>query len=587
MRGVQLASCAGFLSLVLMARDGGADAQAPRVYVAAGSEVVYTVAAAPLPARQLGPVALAWLDRLQGAAVAVPALLGDPTHESPDWPLRVPPQAREARLPLAAGPAGQCGDCATAIGDTDRERIAAVRVAAPFTVGAEVAQLEAVQLRVRYRDGLVAYLNGREVARRNITDAGPMEPAERAHGPEWETFHIPVVPGLLTSGANLLAVEVRPAADRLAPELDLELAAAAPSRLVRGPLVQRVGSTSATVVFETDLPVTGAVTFVGAHGQERTAVSAAGGLAVRHELVLDDLPVAAAVPYRVHADGKQVAESSFHTVPAAGAVLRFAVFGDVRGGHRVHEQLTAAILAEAPDFVLVTGDLVLRGSDEADWQRFFAIAQPLLARTPYYPAIGNHDLGKAGDQQRRMSDVFALWPGPASRPPWGHWHAFAIAGVHFVMLDSNSLEHPEQLAWLEAELDSARGARAIFAVAHDGPYSRGLHGGNEVAAALYAPLLAKAGATVLFTGHDHLYQRGQKNGLAYVVSGGGGAPLYPVTCGIRGRPRCAREDGMQFVASEHHYVMVTVYPTFVHVCAKRPDRTPLEPCVRYPLRSSR
>jgi hypothetical protein len=33
---------------------------------------------------------------------------------------------------------------------------------------------------------------------------------------------------------------------------------------------------------------------------------------------------------------------------------------------------------------------------------------------------------------------------------------------------------------------------------------------------------------LVITGHDHNYQRYTKNGIQYVITGGGGAPLYPV-----------------------------------------------------------
>ena len=31
---------------------------------------------------------------------------------------------------------------------------------------------------------------------------------------------------------------------------------------------------------------------------------------------------------------------------------------------------------------------------------------------------------------------------------------------------------------------------------------------------------------VIFAGHDHIYERNMRNGVAYVVTGGGGAPTY-------------------------------------------------------------
>jgi 3',5'-cyclic AMP phosphodiesterase CpdA len=183
-----------------------------------------------------------------------------------------------------------------------------------------------------------------------------------------------------------------------------------------------------------------------------------------------------------------------------------------------------------------------------------------------------------------MGDLFALWPLPPGRPAWAHWYSFDVADLHLVMLDSNAYDQPAQLEWLARDLAAARknGARWIFAAVHDGAYSRGSHGGNKIAAQSYAPLLARHGVAVLFSGHDHIYQRGEVRGLRYVVSGGGGAPLYPISCGVSGRPACRVDDGMIKATSEHHYVALTVHRDHALMCARRPDRSPLEPCVRIP-----
>ena len=56
----------------------------------------------------------------------------------------------------------------------------------------------------------------------------------------------------------------------------------------------------------------------------------------------------------------------------------------------------------------------------------------------------------------------------------------------------------------------------------------------------YAPLLAAAKVDVLFCGHDHLYERGMgvtpSGKLTYVITGGGGAPLYDPSCRARTGP---------------------------------------------------
>lgn len=81
-------------------------------------------------------------------------------------------------------------------------------------------------LRLRYDDGFVAWLNGSEVARRNVpSGAGGRTPASARHaGDDYETFGLST--SLLRSGRNVLAIEVRNvAADDatlvLLPELTL------------------------------------------------------------------------------------------------------------------------------------------------------------------------------------------------------------------------------------------------------------------------------------------------------------------------------------------------------------------------------
>ena len=55
--------------------------------------------------------------------------------------------------------------------------------------------------------------------RRVIGVADPHPVRDRPHGPEWETFHVPVVPGLLRRGANLVSVQVQTAQASSAPVL--------------------------------------------------------------------------------------------------------------------------------------------------------------------------------------------------------------------------------------------------------------------------------------------------------------------------------------------------------------------------------
>jgi hypothetical protein len=238
------------------------------------------------------------------------------------------------------------------------------------------------------------------------------------------------------------------------------------------------------------------------------------------------------------------------------------------------------MLGEGLDLVAVTGDMVMRGSDDADWQKFFAVTKELLATIRYLPAIGNHDLGWS----QTDPDVFGLPTGPAGRPDHVYWYSLELADIHLVFLDSNAYDQKAQEQWLDVDLTAARakGARAIIALTHDGPYSRGIHRGNQLARERYVPILAKHHVDLLVAGHDHLYQRGEAGGIRYVVSGGGGAGLYQPTCGVSGKPKCS-DDGMQKLAIEHHYLVLAIDKDTLEMCPRRTDGKLLEKCVRYRL----
>jgi acid phosphatase type 7 len=347
--------------------------------------------------------------------------------------------------------------------------------------------------------------------------------------------------------------------------------------IVRGPIVGDVGTTSAVIRVETDPNLGAELEWGVGNALDHKVTSEPGRV---HTFTLSELPARTKITYRVRAGGVQSATYALQTAPAAGDLVRIGVYGDVRGGHDVHRRLVDAMLGEALDVVTVTGDMVLRGSDEGDWQRFFAITRTLLAQLRYLPAIGNHDVG----WNRTDPDVFSLPPGPAGRPDRTYWYSLQIADVHLVFLDSNAYDRPEQEAWLDADLAAARskGARAVIAFTHDGPYSRGIHKGSTIARERYAPILARHHVDLLIAGHDHLYQRGEHGGLRYVVSGGGGASLYKITCGVARKPKCP-DDGMQKVLSEHHFLVLTVARDALEMCPRRSDGKLLEPCQRYPL----
>jgi acid phosphatase type 7 len=483
------------------------------------------------------------------------------------------------------------------------------------------ARVRVLELRVAYGDGFVAWINGREVARRGV-GPGPATRALWPHGPEVERVYVPVPPEAaprLESAGNLLAVEVlaspgRSAISTAAPAAVVDLAAASGVRIVRGPYLLAPAETrhgaSVKVAWETDLPAVGAVTVEGAGGARPGAAAApmkrlaARAPATRQVVTVGNLPRGQRLSYRIAveaAPGDAAASEShgFATLPAPPAPMRFAVYGDMRyPGHAAHRAVVEALAREAPALVFNTGDLTDVGSEEANWQRYFEITAPLGAIAPVVPALGNHDASRANAGADLTWRLFGL---PSAAPPGTPpgWTSLDLGGVHFVVLNTNEMTNPAQRIWLADDLARARRhhARAIFAFCHEGPWAHGLHGSSSTMIRDYAPLLAAGHVDVLFSGHDHMYERGvgstPSGPLTYVVTGGGGAPLYNPSCraltgpppGDVPRPLPPCPSSVAVLTKTYNYVMVEVAAAGITVCPRRPDGTAVEPCFSLPARA--
>ena len=190
------------------------------------------------------------------------------------------------------------------------------------------------------------------------------------------------------------------------------------------------------------------------------------------------------------------------------------VYGDSRSGPLVHQAIVGSILKTEPTAVFHTGDLVNDGSSSADWDTFNSIASQLIESTPFYPALGNHDL-----PPQLFFDNFSL-------PNNERWYSVDVDGLHFIVLDSNSDIAPgsEQYYWLEADLKAAMND-FVSVIFHQPLMSTGLQGGDVGLSDIFIPLFKEYDVELVINGHDHDYERSFKDGIYYVVTGGGGAPL--------------------------------------------------------------
>lgn len=352
-------------------------------------------------------------------------------------------------------------------------------------------------------------------------------------------------------------------------------------KMLKGPYVQNLASSSITVMWQVEPPQPARLIVTGpglgqgaASGSSESRILEVAAARVA-EADVTELRPATRYRYRVEIGDKSW-QGELATAPEVGAAVPFSfiVLGDSRSNAEAHRRVIERVDQEVPDFILGTGDMVDEGARQDQWQTFFDVERELLADNVYFPAVGNHDRqgrGRTADTYRSFFSV------PDNGGDSERYYAFSYANARFLVLDSNahSFSLTGQTAWLERELMSARQderVRHVFVVMHHPPFSISLHGGQRDLRERWTPLFEKYGVTAVFSGHDHAYQRAEKNGLRYFVSGGAGAPLYPRS------PRASAIDKAAVVRFEraYHYLRVSVSAGVVDVTAVRVDGSAIE-----------
>ncbi len=291
-----------------------------------------------------------------------------------------------------------------------------------------------------------------------------------------------------------------------------------------------------------------------------------------HVVSLGGLEAATRYSYTVRAGSALLGAGRFATAPKAdsGAPLKFLVYGDDRTDVSAHQAVVRALQAVPSDLLINTGDLVADGASGDDWRSFFDTEAPLLRDRALFVAIGNHEL-----YDDSAGTTFARYFGPSREtenpPPYG---SARLAGVRFFFLNGmHDWTSGEERQWLEHELASADGERGVLwriAVVHHSPWSAGPHGGNAKLLDAHVPeLLSAHQVDLVLSGHDHIYERGDAGLLKYIISGGGGAPLYRV---IEPTPTTRKAE------ATYHFVEITADAEALRVVAHRLDGSTLEKC---------
>ncbi len=199
--------------------------------------------------------------------------------------------------------------------------------------------------------------------------------------------------------------------------------------------------------------------------------------------------------------------------------LTFAVIGDSgtgkAGQYAVARQMKAAYDKNRFEVVLMLGDNIYTNGDAKHFKKKFELPYEALLNNgvKFYASLGNHDVRKGLNAQINY-DKFNM----GGR----RYYSFTKGDVEFFALDSTAMT-PPQLAWLETQLKAST-ARWKVAFMHHPLYSSGKRHGSEMnLRSVLEPLFTRFGVQVVFSGHDHFYERIQpQQGVQYFVAGASG-----------------------------------------------------------------
>ena len=279
--------------------------------------------------------------------------------------------------------------------------------------------------------------------------------------------------------------------------------------------------------------------------------------------------------------------------------FNFIVYGDTRSATLpdavapLHEDIVGTYLQHDSEFIIHTGDMVLAGGIWSQWTEFNeSIAAVWKAGVPFYGVVGNHE--KYTDEWYQYDDDFVNYanyfdytsvidePGENEL-----YYSLEYEGMHFIFLntedyfnDTEGGSHEfdcsgAQMNWLLADLSNTQPDGFIVVSFHRTAWSIREGRADRWAEAEtvrddFHDVFVQNGVDLVLMGHDHYYYRTVRDGICYVTTGGGGAPLAGIDTSA---PTWQQGD---IAYSEYHYCNVEVNSTHVRVTALRTDDTRLD-----------
>lgn len=202
-------------------------------------------------------------------------------------------------------------------------------------------------------------------------------------------------------------------------------------------------------------------------------------------------------------------------LPVKDGSVRFVAIGDMGTGQRPQYEVAQRMVEFREKFpftfVITLGDNIYGSKSASSMKRKFEIPyKPLLdAGVKFYASLGNHD-----DTNQRFYKYFNM--------DGKQYYSYKKGNVQFFAIDTDYLD-PKQVEWLVKELADSKSDWKIPYFHHPLYSSAARHGSSVEVRSVLEPIFLKYGVQVVFSGHDHVYERVKpQKGITYFVQGASG-----------------------------------------------------------------
>jgi 3',5'-cyclic AMP phosphodiesterase CpdA len=215
------------------------------------------------------------------------------------------------------------------------------------------------------------------------------------------------------------------------------------------------------------------------------------------------------------AGGAWAAPAQEVQLPDSAGSVKFAVIGDNGTGgapqYEVGRQMSVVRARFPFDFVIMLGDNMYGRQQPQDFVDKFErpYAALLQSGVPFYATLGNHD-----SQTNRFYKGFNMGG--------ERYYTFVRKNVRFFVFDSNLMD-AKQLAWIDETLEQSGDDWKICYFHHPLYSDAGRHGSDVELRVILEPLLVRHRVDVVFSGHEHVYERTRpQQGITYFIDGSSG-----------------------------------------------------------------